>query len=206
MASRKPVLFLEVRALPNNPLFIIHECITVTAGNMDRASHDGGSLSTKNTGSFKATFRQNKWILALCILTGLWLVATIIFATAVATSGTLSLWLIPTNTAYSVLILRALSEGASLSLTALLAWTLGILLWTHVSRPEGVPVPTILAMSPTTRLLGLLELLRWKNGIGSRGLVNYHTLWVVIRFNSWFELADLGWRWCWWSLSLEWLF
>lgn len=145
-------------------------------------THERNSLSTKEPGSFKTTFKQNKWIVALCIFTGLWLVATIIFAAAVAISGTLSLWLIPTNTAYSVLILRALSEGVSLSITALLAWTLGILLWTSVSRPEGVPVPSMLAMSPTTRILGLLELLKWKSQSGSRGLIKPHILWVVIRF------------------------
>jgi hypothetical protein len=149
---------------------------------MDMDGHERSSRSSHGPGSFKTTLKQNKWVLALCIFTGLWVVATIIFAAAVASSGTLALWLIPTNTAYSVLILRALSEGASLSLTALLAWTLGILLWTGVSRPEGVPVPTMLAMSPTTRILGLLELVKWKSQSVSRGLIKNHILWVIIRF------------------------
>jgi hypothetical protein len=149
---------------------------------MERDVQKKTSVEAKGAWSLKTTLKQNKWLVALCIFTGLSIIAAIIFAAAVATSGNLALWLIPTNTAYAVLILRVLSEGASLSLTALMAWTLGILLWTGVSGPEGVPVPMMLAMSPTTRFLGLLELLKWKSQPGSRGLTRPHIVWVVIRF------------------------
>lgn len=99
------------------------------------------SVETKEPGELKSTFKQNKWIVALCIFTGLCIIAAIVFATAAATTGNLSFWLIPANTAYAVLILRALSEGASLSLTALMAWTFCLFLWTSVSSPEGLRSP-----------------------------------------------------------------
>ena len=76
------------------------------------------------------------------------------------------------------------TEGVNIGLTALIASTLGLLLWTYASKTAGIPVPTLLALSPTTGVLGLLELLEWRTGkIMSFLSGRLHEFWVISRFS-----------------------
>ena len=149
--------------------------------NLEMKARQNRYLAARDSSeTLKPNFQKNWLLCVLIIVTGLCVVATIVFGAAVATTGELAERLVPSSTARTVLILRVLSEGLNISLTALITSTLTLILWTGVSRPEGIKLPTLLALSPTTRFPGLLQLLSWQTS--SRFSQAPHRFWILMRF------------------------
>lgn len=131
-------------------------------------THSGEAVHEPKASDF-ATREETTWckcqqhwlVCALVFITGVWLAAAIVYGFAAATTGGLSRLLMPTTTANAVLTLRVLSEGVNVSLAALIGSTLTLIMWTTVSSAKGASLSTVLALSPTTGVPGLLQLLTW---------------------------------------------
>ena len=126
------------------------------------------------------TFNQTKFVWLLMLVTGLSLAFTVTYAAALSSStGRLPVLITSfTSPSEAVRILRILSEATSILLTAAVACTLDIIMWTAACRERGISMSTLLSISSSTSLLGLLQLLRWK------GAGRHHLLTVLIRFAS----------------------
>lgn len=122
---------------------------------------------------------RNLLVYALVITTGAWLVMAVLFAAAATTTGDFADWLLPISTARTVLILRVLSEGLNICLASLIGLTLTLIMWTWLSRHEGLSISEMLALSPTTGAIGLLQLLFWDSHHPSALI---QKLSIVIRF------------------------
>jgi hypothetical protein len=120
------------------------------------------------------------WVIAL--VTGAVLVFTIIYAWAVALSLNSSslTHLIPGSESTTLRILNALSQTSTFLLTTLCASTLEVIFWATASSPSGAMMPSLLAISPSTGIMGLFKLLFW-------GDKDMHLLWVGKRFQEHFQ-------------------
>jgi len=115
-------------------------------------------------------------------ITGLWLLFTFLYGWATSSpTGTLGS-LISSVQSPTVVIrtLRVLTEGVSILLTALVAASTGLAPWITGSTDRGVTVSTWLAMSASTHVVGLLQLLWWPCFSKSRSW-DLHIPWVLVR-------------------------
>jgi len=131
--------------------------------------------------SLKPQWRQNWFAWVILVATGLWIVATVLYALAVSrTDGILHQFIpISHGPTVTVRILRVLSEGIAILLIALINSTLDAVLWAAASSKAGVSMSTILSLSRSTELFGLLELLfLWRKPKSGR---DFHTLVSIIR-------------------------
>jgi hypothetical protein len=179
-ASRFPCELVCIKSKPGNSF-----CAPMIPPRLNlnwrsrRKTQTEGAIETE---LLQNSIRQNMWTWLLAVLTGIWLVGANIFAWAVSSNGSLAALLISSNNARTLLILRVLAEGVSISLTTLIASTLSILFWSDASGSRGVEVPRLLAMSPTTGIGGLLELLMWRTGL-TKSYLGWHHFWVMSRFH-----------------------
>jgi len=127
--------------------------------------------------------RQSLLLWGLVIVTGVWLVTTIVFVSALAsTTSALSRHLVPRGVSTTVLLLKVLVDGVGLWLGILMATSLTLLQWTSVKGP-GLSYSSFLAMSPTTGFLGMMQLLKW-NTTKSRIFRGWHVGWIILRYSS----------------------
>ena len=129
----------------------------------------------------KGPFRHAVWIWILVIFTFFSLTGTIIFAWRSAHPTTYSTSDPVQGSTETLRILRILAEVNTVLLSALVAMSARVAVWAASSGTRGVSVPMWLAMSPTTGILGLLELLLWgrrSNGKSRKG----HRAWVITRY------------------------
>jgi hypothetical protein len=84
------------------------------------------------------------------------------------------------GTTGAVRILRILSEGVSILLTILIAFTLDTVLWASISRKEGASFSTVLSLNTGTGTARVLELL-FKSRKATSGL-DLHRVVVTIRY------------------------
>ena len=122
------------------------------------------------------------WPWTFAIVCGGWLVSTLLFACALSSNGKWSQSLVPRGVALSVTLLKVLTEGFAIILTALLSSVLDIISWTAVRQKRGLSFPTFLALSGTTGIGGLLTLLKWRGVYGSSVFPSWHAMWVILRF------------------------
>jgi len=122
------------------------------------------------------------WLKLLLVLaTGAVLAVTIIYAWATSmTTGPL-IRFIPSGYSDSLLVLRVLTEVSGNLLKVLYASTLDVVLWAKASSQQGITLRSLLGLSSTTGIRGLLKLLRWKNLEGG----DYHHF-IFLRYNSLF--------------------
>ena len=117
------------------------------------------------------------WLIAL--VAGIWLLFTILYAWDVSSvNGIKTLFPSVQNPAQATLDLRILSEGVTLILNILLAYSTGVAMWAAASTKRGITFSTWLAMSPATDYWGLFHLLRWKRNKAGRDL---HLQWIFVR-------------------------
>jgi hypothetical protein len=125
----------------------------------------------------RSPFWQSKWTWLLAVATAIWLGFTLVYA--FATSSVSHPLAFATDATSATRNLRILSEGVTLSLTALIGSSAGIVMWAAASSQRGITLSTWLAMSTSTGTLGLLSLLGWKgNGKNVRDL---HRPWIIVR-------------------------
>jgi len=125
-------------------------------------------------------FRHAVWIWILAIITFFSITATIIFAWQSAHPSMYSTS-DPVQRSTEILrILRILAEVNTVLLSTLVAMSARIAVWAASSGKNGVSVPMWLAMSPTTGILGLLELLLWGSRPKDKSRKG-HRAWVIIR-------------------------
>ena len=153
------------------------------AENMENTPFDNNE-GTTNKGEWirgselQSPLQLNIFTLLLALATGLFVITTFIYAWAGSTTtGPLSR-LIPGTYSDSLLVLQIFTQVTAFVLALLCASTLEVMLWTIASSDSGIPISTLLGISPTTGLLGLSFLLRWKTQPGGR---DHHRLWVLIR-------------------------
>jgi len=117
------------------------------------------------------------WVIAF--VTGAVLVFTIVYAWAVALSGNPNslTHLVPGSESTTLRILNALAQTSAFLLTTLCASTLEVLVWATASSPAGITMPSLLAISPSTGMMGLFKLLFWEGK-------DLHLLWVGKRFQA----------------------
>jgi len=151
----------------------------------DQSTTDPQLLPSKQPPSrpvpLKGPFRHAVWTWILAIITFFSITATIIFAwqsahpTVYSTSDPVQ------RSTETLRILRILAEVNTALLSTLVAMSARITVWAASSGKKGVSVPMWLAMSPTTGILGLLELLLWgrrPNDQSRKG----HRAWIIIRY------------------------
>jgi hypothetical protein len=114
-----------------------------------------------------STPKQSLWTWLLVLVTGISLFSTAVYAASLASStGTLGKLITsvasPTT---AVRILRILSEATSLLFVALINVTLDEFIWTAASSEKGITMSTLLSVSSSTSVFGLLELFTW-NAVG----------------------------------------
>jgi hypothetical protein len=112
---------------------------------------------------------------------GLWIGATFVYALAVSSTSGLLHEILPVSHGPTTMvrILRVLSEGVSILLLALIGTTLDAVLWAAASTRGGASMSTLLGLSRSTELFGLLELLFfWRTAHYGR---DFHTLISIIR-------------------------
>jgi len=129
------------------------------------------------TKPLQSPFRLNSLRWALVMITGIWFVITTIYAWAVASTSGPLIRLVPSNASHTITILRILTEAASTLFAALCATTLEVVFWALASSERGIALPSLLGMSSSTGLFGLLALLLWK----PKGKWS-HYFWVATRW------------------------
>lgn len=126
-------------------------------------------------------FTQNRrqWLLALLVL--IWLAFTLGFALTVSSTTSRVGWFARSIASSTELtkVLRILSEGVSLFLTALMASSANVVMWAAASTRRGITFSTWLGMSSTTGHLGLWKLLWWKRNNGVALDLHHH--WIIVR-------------------------
>ena len=96
------------------------------------------------------------WIQAL--LSGLLMTFTIIFAFNCSLPKPFAVWLLPSRSEDTLLILNACSHGTVLLLAALTSGAFETVRWALASSKRGIPAGSFLGLSRATGLLGVLSL------------------------------------------------
>jgi hypothetical protein len=120
----------------------------------------------------KRQYQHIKVVWVILAITGAWLGITIPYTFAVCSIDWKLARLLATITSptINVRVLRILSEGIALLLTALIACTLDTILWTKATTREGISLATLLGLSKGTDFFGLLELLfLWRTSTLRKG-------------------------------------
>jgi hypothetical protein len=130
----------------------------------------------------ESSFRQSIMTWLLVLVAGFSLLFTATYAAALSSStGTLgNLITSVASPSTSVRVLRILSEVTSLLFVAVINVTLDHFIWTAASSDKGLPVSTLLSISSSTTIIGLLDLLRW-NAVG------LHRISILLRFHPLFS-------------------
>ena len=106
------------------------------------------------------------WLLAF-VTAGV-LTFTIVYAWALSmTTGPLTKLVYPSTTG-SLTVLRATSEITGILLGMLCVATLQIVFWAAASSDDGISLSSLLGISPSTGVTGLLYLLSWKSNTKDR--------------------------------------
>src|SRR5271170_6759011 len=127
------------------------------------------------------------WIFAA--LSGIVVSGSILFALALSsTSGIFTKYLVPRGFSRGVLILNVLVDGVQIALGMLACGCLDLIFLSLFSRKPGQPFPVMLAISASTGVVGLVQLLKWRSSqtpklwtVIARG---WHVFWIILRF-SW---------------------
>jgi len=149
---------------------------------MASKSQDFALLESPRT--LKNQWKQSLLAWTLVAVTGAWFAGTIVYSLAVSsTTGLLQQFLpLSHGPTVTVRILRILSEGTSILFAALVSTTLDALLWAVASAKLGVSMSTLLSLSQSTQLFGLLELLfLWRR---ARSGGDFHVLVAIFRYLS----------------------
>ena len=121
----------------------------------------------------RSQFSPGTWTLSL--FTGAALTVTIVYAWAVSMKPGPITKIVPSGETISLNVLRICSEVTGILLVALWTSVLEVILWVNAGSTNGMTMTSLLEISPTTRIMGLLHLLLW-NG------KSLHRLWVVKRY------------------------
>jgi hypothetical protein len=129
-----------------------------TAPDGNRPSQRRRNFGNYNGSKLKSMPRQllTSWILAL--LSGLWMIFTIIFAFNCSLPKPFATWLLPSRSEDALLILNVCSHATVLLLTALTSGAFEAVRWAHAASKNGIPALTFLGLSRATGLLGVLSL------------------------------------------------
>ena len=135
-----------------------------------QCSITGGRISAANMSNPKplySTPKQSIWTWVLVFIAGASLCCTVVYAVSLSSStGTLGRLITSVaSPSTAVRILRILSEATSLLFVALINLTLDQFIWTAASNDRGITMSTLLSVSSSTSVFGLLELLTW-NAVG----------------------------------------
>src|SRR5216110_250113 len=114
---------------------------------------------------------EAKYTWGLTILTVSWLTITIVFIWSTTSGGGMRADSFALNPSLKIFILQGLTQVNAWILSGLFAMTLDTVLWAAVSRANGLTMPQFLAISSSTGIHGLLEVLTWKPG--DRGQVSH---------------------------------
>lgn len=120
--------------------------------------------------------RLNKMTILLAAWTFLWLIPTILYLSGSATTTGFLTRLVPDSYSLSVNILRILTEICGILLAALCNSVIQLVSWRLVSSSGGLPLSSMLAMSPASNVSALLKLMRWESPKG-----NHHRYWILLR-------------------------
>jgi hypothetical protein len=133
-------------------------------------------LTSTTPQPLESQFRRNVFTWLLALVTGVCLIAAIVYAWALSVTTGMFTSLVPTSTSTALVILRILSEASVTLLAALIASTLETVVWASASSKRGVTMSSFLGISASTGYLGLLSLLFWKTE------AHHHRLWVGNRY------------------------
>lgn len=138
------------------------------------------SFETTSTTSetLRSRIAESKYTWLLALASGMLLAFTLIYA--FATSSVTHPLIFVTDSTTATRNLRILSEGVTLSLTALMAASADIVVWAAASSERGITFSTWLAMSTGTGIRGLLKLIGWKHQ--SEGARDLHHFWIIVRY------------------------
>lgn len=144
---------------------------------------DFSQLGLQSTGKkLKPQWRQSLLVWMLLVTSGIWIAFTVLYALAVSSTDGMLHQLVPLShgPTVTVRILRVMSEGVAILLFALISSTLDAVLWAASSTKGGITMSTVLGLSRSTELMGLLELLFiWRKARRGR---DFHTLISIIRY------------------------
>ena len=137
----------------------------------------------------RSPFYQQIWVWILVLISGIWLVGSIIFAFALSSpDSVLSTYVVPNGFSRGIVVLKVLVDGVGIALALLVSSTLNLVSWTSIRRHCGSFFPTLLALSPNTGVLGMLQLLKWKSAQKRKGCSvvfrGWHVFWIVVRYRQ----------------------
>jgi hypothetical protein len=114
----------------------------------------------------KRPYRLRILPLAICVFTSIWIIITVGFAWEMSTQSTFEKTIIQNIGASTVLaLLRFFTEVLNILLLALIASTLDAVMWALASTRRGIAVSTLLGLSTSTGMGGLIELFfKWRRG------------------------------------------
>jgi hypothetical protein len=152
---------------------------------MSRLQHSGRKSSLVSLSSSVPL-----WMWTFAAVSGIWLAGSILFAIALSsTTGILSQYLVPQGVSYGVLILNVLVDGVQIALGLLGSGCLDLVFWALFRHKPGQPFPVMLAISSSTGVLGMMQLLKWKSSqtnlkpwtaIARRR----HLFWILLRYSG----------------------
>lgn len=127
---------------------------TTIDGNRPRAR----TRNRYNGSKLRSMWRQllSTWILAL--LSGLLMAFTIFFAFNCSLQKPFAVWLLPSRSEDTLLVLNACAHGIVLLLAALTSRAFETVRWALASSERGIPAGSFLGLSRATGLLGVLNL------------------------------------------------
>ena len=128
------------------------------------------------------SWTTRQWLCCFAVLSGIWLGGTILFAIAVSNTGGILRHLVPRGVSLGVLILNVLVQGVQIASGVLGSGILDVLFWALLRSEPGHSFPVMLAISSTTGVLGLFQLLKWRTPIRSNIFRGWHILWIVLRY------------------------
>jgi hypothetical protein len=146
----------------------------------------------------RSPFRQQIWVWILAIISGIWLVGSIVFVFALSSPDSLlSTYVVPNGVSRGIVVLKVLVDGVGIALALLVSSTLNLVSWVSIRSHYGSFFPTLLAMSPNTGVSGMLGLLRWKSAQNRKGCSvvfrGWHVFWIVVRYRPICPILTKGW-------------
>lgn len=118
----------------------------------------GPTRDLGNGTELQSMARQSLWTWTQALLSSLWLTFTIIFALNCSVAKPFAVWLLPSRSEDTLLILNVCSQGTVLLLAALTSGAFETVRWTLASSKRGIPVLSFLGLSRATGLPGVLRL------------------------------------------------
>ena len=144
--------------------------------NEESTLNDEPQTHLTNPPRLKSLLRTNKFTLMVAIVAGCLLILSSIYAWALSlTTGPLTR-IIPPNP-WDLTILRIFSELAKIFLGFSWNSALEVVLWAASGSKRGITMTSLLAISPTTKPVGLFRLLLWN------GSHRNHLFWTAIKYS-----------------------